>query len=55
MVGIGKDRKEIPERMLTSYFKVKVVAETEKDLEHTIYPSLLKMLGGYVFAEPTGP
>jgi hypothetical protein len=33
--------------MLTSYFKVKVVAETEKDLEHTIYPSLLKMLGGY--------
>ncbi len=47
MVGIGKDRKEIPERMLTSYFKVKVVAETEKDLEHTIYPSLLKMLGGY--------
>jgi hypothetical protein len=47
MVGIGKDRKEIPERMLTSYFKVKVVAETEKDLEHTIYPSLLKMMGGY--------
>jgi hypothetical protein len=26
MIGIGNDRREIPERMLTSYFKVKVVA-----------------------------